>query len=184
MTYSAQAAAAKAQARDILRTEMAIRIQRRISEAAAALNKIFRHIASVAVSTTEIDADNAKDAAELADERAAEDAALAAIPGITPDELTALQAEVAKERADEDAEAAAAEKRIQESRAEVALSQAKDIAAARDAVAHAEDNLAKLESGELKVDREKLDALTNKLLEEGRVEAGTATEVAEAEAEG
>src|ERR1017187_7341277 len=99
MSYQTQAAAAKSMARDILRTEMALRIQERATKAQAALTSAVKNLVAVT-------ADQVKQAARIVKMRADDDAEIAAygqalgtIEGLTPDEITAVSAELATEAA-------------------------------------------------------------------------------------
>lgn len=182
MSYVSQAVAAKNLARDILRTQMAIRIQERLAKAKDEFTAAVKSYANYIASFVTEDADDAKAAADRTATREAFAAALVATPGLTSDELTAIQTQVSEaqsKRDKEDKESSAASAKEREAATKRHLD---GIDLARAEVARVTANVAKLESGEMKVDAEELKALANKLIADGKVEAGESDDSTEVDA--
>ncbi len=162
--YNAVAAAATEKARDILRAQMAVRIQDRVQKAKDSVVKAVRHYAQVIADATKKAKDAAKAEAERADKRDAFSQGLGNVPGISPTELQlavdAVEAD-RKEADDSRAEDAKAEAKAYE---EQKVEAAKRIADAHEELAHATENLEKLGRGELKVNADELKTLAQKLI--------------------
>lgn len=174
MSYASQATTAKRIARDILRSQMAIRIQERVSKARAVYLATLRNLANVLedhkledkrLATTDAETT----ARETFDMRRQ---ILGALPVVTDEatlrELTAAidESEAAAAEARKLADDAAEKRRADE--IERATNQVEE---AKKNLDHHLENLAKVESGELKVSKDDMLALANKLIEEGRVPA-------------
>lgn len=176
MTYVSQAVAAKTKARDILRTKMATRILERRAVAADAFKAAIKSYANLVSSFTRSDENTTKMTEEREAKRIAFFDALETVPGISDEERAdiadaARTAQAANDKADEEDKVSRSKVREED------LKEAADnITEARKELARHDDNLAKLESGEMKVNKEELDALTAELITSGRVEAGQAEE--------
>ena len=166
MDYSTIATAAKDKARDILRGQMAVRIQECVSNAAADLTAAVRAYAVMLRKQAKEDKDTTTSNQEKIDKRAAFDAILLAVPGIDAVTLKAAQDAVTADRAEEDKEAATAAADAVEARKSSVDAATDRIKKTQDALKHAQDNLAKVNSGELKVDLDELNALAQKLIED------------------
>lgn len=169
--YKASVVAAK----DILRTQMAGRILERIAKASADLITSIRHYAVVMKDQAKLVKDETEKATKRTEEREAFDDALAATPGITPEELSAAQEALATERAENDKTREDSAKNASEARTKELEDAAKRIADDKTEVTRLQDQLGKVQSGELKVDKEELKTLANELTEkalsEGAVDA-------------
>ena len=164
--YSAVATSVKEKARDILRAQMAIRIQDRVQKALDAVNSAIRHYAQVVVDYNKGESDKAEAATKRDAKRDAFTQALGKVPGLSADDLAAVSADLKKTRTESDAERAEDDKLDAKAYAESLDSASKRIVEAQEDLAHAKDNLAKLNAGELKVDAEELKALATKLVED------------------
>jgi hypothetical protein len=164
--YSAVATSVKEKARDILRAQMAIRIQDRVQKAKDAVNGAIRHYCQLVVDHNKSEADETEAATKRATKRDAFTQALGSVPGLSADDLSAVTADITADRAEADAQRAEDAKADAKAYAESLVSATTRITDAQEALAHANDNLAKLNAGELKVDLEELKALATKLVED------------------
>lgn len=166
MTYTEAAVAAKEKARDILRTAMAVRIMGRIEDAKAEFISSIKSYANTVVSNGKLEAEAAEAKTKRLEKRDAFTQALGEVEGLTAEDLSLITESVTKaqaendKKADEDAEADA------KYRSERLVEASKAIVEARKEHERNQANLAKLEAGEMKVDKDELDALTSKLLED------------------
>ena len=166
MNYAEIATRAKAQARDILRAQMAIRIQDRYTGAKRTLVNALREKAHLLASFSKAD----KKQLKADEDDAAEDFLFAAVVA----EFDVTDAALVNEAMAEEL-AAEAETRRQfdiereDARGRQLETAEANIVTAREALTHVEENLVKLEAGELKVDKDALKDLANQLITEGRV---------------
>lgn len=168
--YAATATAAKEKARDILRAQAAIRIQDRVAAALASFNKKVRRYAKLVADFAEDAKNTTESQTERADRRAAMDAALAEVPGVSTSELAAVTADLAAERTEGDTARTEQDTSAQKAQTEALTQAAAEIDEARTELVRNQANLTKLQAGEIKVDAEELKALAAKLIEEERAE--------------
>lgn len=176
MTYVSQAVAAKTKARDILRTQMATRILERLNGAEKTLTDIMRAYVERVAMFARYDKDDVKAEQENTETREEVDLALASVEGLTDKERSDLTAANQKSRDENDAANDKRNKEGHEARTKSIEDYLKRIVSAREEVARHQDNLQKLETGKMKVNKEELDTLTAELIDSGRVEAGEAEE--------
>lgn len=172
MSYASQATTAKRIARDILRSQMAIRVQERVSKARAAYTATLRNLANIIEDHKAEDkhVESSNDEASAAETFDLRRQILGELPVVT-DEATLR--ELTKEIDEAEANAATLRKEAAEA---AAKRRAREIEHATNHVDEAKkeldhhlENLAKIESGDLKVSKDEMLALANKLIEEGRV---------------
>lgn len=178
MNHQNIATAARALAKDILLSQMAVRIQERLSAAKADLVQSIRAFAVMKRDWAKEDEDAAEAKTKREAKQKAFDEALASVEGLSEEELAAAQEAVAADRKESDDKASEEAEAQAEARTKAEANAQKRVEDARKAVAHHTDNLDKLSKGSLKVNAEELKTLASKLIDEGRV-----TEVAEISAE-
>lgn len=162
--YESVATAAREKAKDILRGQMAVRIQERVQNAKDSVVKAIRHYAQILADA----AKKSKDAAKAEEERVAKrdtfSQGLGNVPGVSPAELQLAIDAVDEDRKEADNARKEDAKADEKAHAEACDEAAKRIAAAHEELAHATENLEKLGRGELKVNAEELKALAQKLV--------------------
>lgn len=172
MTYTESAKQAKGEAKDILRTEMAIRILDRIAEATVAFNSSVKHYATLVVNFAAAAKKRAENVEKQTENRKAYAEALAAVPGVSAEELAAVQATVAKTQASNDTEDGEVTAACTKEESLLLREAAEDIESSREEVTRLQKNLTKLEAGDLPVKKDELDALSQKLIRDGAIVAG------------
>lgn len=168
--YASIATAAKEKARDILRTQMAVRIQERVQKAKDSVVSAIRHYASLVVDFSKTNKKDAEEAEKRSERRTEFDGALNDVPGISVEDRRAAANALDEERAENDKSRAENAKSAAKTHKEGLENALKRIAEAKESLDHANENLDKLSSGELKVDAEELKTLANKLIEEERAD--------------
>lgn len=166
MTYQETFEAAKKQSRDILRVQMAGRVQGRVSNAKAALIATIKVLAMQLAAWKETDARREKSEKEHAEIIKKTRAEIEAMPEADRElALESFDKELAEsEKADErSAESRAKERETEKKRLE------DDVAAARKEYERLLGVQQEVEDGTQKVNKEEMLALANKLVEEGRV---------------
>ena len=164
--YASVATAAKEKARDILRAQMIVRIQERVTEAKKNVATAIRHYSKVIV-------DAAEEATEIAEAKVKSDAhrdamrqALGNVPGISADDIATASASLEDKYKEQDKEDAEEDKEAAKTLASMLEEAGKDIKDTQDELARALDNLDKAKTGELKVDKDALKSLSQKIIEE------------------
>lgn len=170
MDYSAIATGAKDKARDILRAQMAIRIQERVQAAKDCVVSAIRHYAKLVVDAAKSAKDAAEEATKRTERRDAFNQAMQDVPGATVEEIALAAKALDEERAESDKNRDEEAKADVKAHTEALESAGKRIVEAREKLVHANENLAKLNAGELKVDAEELKTLANTLIEEERAD--------------
>ena len=171
MDYTVIASEAKTKARDILRAQMAIRIQERVQKTQDSIVKAVRHYAKLVVDAAEAATEKAETDAKLAARRDAFGQAIGNVPGVSANDLTLVTKAIEAERTERDADKAKEAEEDTKAQVKRIENAAKDIIDAQTEFTHANDNLTKLNRGDLKVDMEELKAIANKLIEEERAQA-------------
>jgi len=178
MSYSKAIEAARVKARDILRTQMAGRIMGRIEGAKQDYLSALKHYVNVLASNARAATKETEEANEVKQKRDDFAQALGSATltdderGMVTEAIEKQQAENDKRSAD-DAEMAAKERDARAKAAQDAIADAKAT------YEHHQDNLKKLESGEMKVNKEDLDALTQELVRADKSVPEGTQEVAE-----
>lgn len=168
MTYQEMFTSAKTQARDILRIQMAGRVQERVSQAKTTLISAIKTLADLIVRWDKIEARDAKSKTEQKEHADAIRKTIGTMP--EADRTLALEA-----LDNEMAEESKHDTRIAEQRAK---DRAADIKRLEDGISIARAEYERLlavqkevEDGTQKVNKDELISLANKLVEEGRVNA-------------
>jgi len=164
--YESVATAAREKAKDILRGQMAVRIQERVQNAKDTVVKAIRHYAQVIVDAGKTAKESAESETKRAEKRDAFNQALGNVPGISPAELQLATDAVESDRKEADERRAEEMKAEEAAKAESLKSAATRIADANKELEHATGNLEKLGRGELKVNAEELKTLAQKLIED------------------
>lgn len=167
------ASKAKAMAKGILQTQMAVRIQGRLSKAEEAVKSAIKYVAVVVAEQAKAAAARAKAAERRQAERDEARQAIGSVNGLSAEEAAALTAEFdAEDKADDERHEANAKADAERDEKELKAAY-KAVDEARENVAKYTELLRKLDAGEkddaLLVSLEDLKSLTNRLIEEGRV---------------
>jgi vancomycin resistance protein YoaR len=167
--YSAKASDAKVVARDILRSQAAVRIQQRASDAADSVVSAVRRYAVAFADSLESKVVKAEKVAKILARRDSFAQGLGNVPGVAPEDLTAVTEAMAKLYAETDKKLADSDTESEKGLAEFLADAAKDIVDAKAEVAKAAENLTKLNNGEILVDKDDLLDLTYQLLEKDTI---------------
>ena len=163
--YNKVAESAREKAKDILRGQMAVRIQERVQNAKDNVIKAIRHYAQLVADHTKKAKATTKAETERLEKRDAFSQGLGNVPNISPEELDLATKAVEKDRKETDDERAENAKADEKTYTENCDEAAKRIADAHEELAHATANLDKLNKGDLKVNADELKTLAQKLIE-------------------
>lgn len=167
------ASKAKVMAKGILQTQMAVRIQGRLSKAEEAVKSAIKYVSELIASNARNTVADEKYATKLAADRDARRQAIGQVEGLTADEAASLTADLNAEFEAEDKRAEEAAKSDAERNEKAVKAAYKAVEDARKDVAKYTELLRKLDAGEkddaLLVSLDELKDLTNRLIEEGRV---------------